>query len=372
MDSFADVFGLSGVFGSTGGIAETFICTVVAMLVLRIELQRRAVTGPNFGSRQGSGYADGCQRILRQCAPEAAGIIACLTLAAALRARGDVMSTAGVVDEAAWAQIKADWPLLITADTLLSLQAMLRFVILVSVALRCDGSRPVPLADEVGALWLAAAVARLVTGSRASAYWLDGPLGGNLPFACEIAVIPLLFIIGRNTLLRAPSTVAAIMAVTAIFAGRNRLNLANDIMADSSFIAAHCMDFLASLAYLLRTLLVDSGPRGSAAHISSGFVHLLMPIQQGLSAYYFVRAFEASPALVGAGRPFEMLQIGNVAQLGAYLGAASLYVAECFDGQQYCNSNEELGEQMSTGGNMGRSTVGRVPVLQAAEPQATF
>ena len=39
---------------------------------------------------------------------------------------------------------------------------MLRFVVLVSVALRCDGSRVVPLADEVGALWLGAGLARLV------------------------------------------------------------------------------------------------------------------------------------------------------------------------------------------------------------------
>lgn len=370
MDSFADVFGLGGVLTSMGGIAETFICIVVAMLVLRIELQRRAVTGPNFGSRQGSGYAEGCQRILRQCAPEAAGIIACLTLAAALRARGDVTSTAGVVDEAAWAQIKADWPLLITADTLLSLQAMLRFVVLVSVALRCDGTRTVPLADEVGALWLGAGLARLVMGSRASAYLLDGPLGGTLPLACEIAVIPLLYVVGRSTLRRAPLTMAAIVAATAIFAGRNRLNLADDTMADSCFIAAHCMDFLASLAYLLRTLLVDSGPRGSTAHISMGFVHLLMPIQQSLSAYYFVRAFEASPALVGAGHPFAMLQIGNVAQLGAYLGAASLYLAECFDGQEYCANHQEVGEQMTTG--VGGNTGGRALVSPALEPQRTF
>jgi len=367
MDSFTDVFGLGGALNK-GGIAETFMCIVVAMLVLRIELQRRAVTGPNFGSRQGSGYAEGCQRILRQCAPEAAGVVACLTLAAALRARGDGMSTAGVVDDAAWAQIKADWPLLITADTLLSLQAMLRFVVLVSVALRCDGSRVVPLADEVGALWLGAGLARLVYGFRASAYLLDGPLGGNLPVACEIAVIPLLFVVGRKSMWRAPFTMAAIVAATAIFAGRNHLNLANDIVADLCFIAAHCMDFLASIAYLLRTLLVDSGPRGSTAHISMGFVHLLMPIQQSLSAYYFLRAFEASPALVGAGRPFDMLQIGNVAQLGAYLGAASLYLAECFDGQEYRTNNSESSEEMSIGSN----TVGRASVLPEPEPPTTF
>jgi len=370
MDSFADVFGLGGVLTGMGGIAETFICIVVAMLVLRIELQRRAVTGPNFGSRQGSGYAEGCHRILRQCAPEAAGIIACLTLAAALRARGDLTSTAGVADEAAWAQIKADWPLLITADTLLALQAMLRFIVLVSVALRCDGTRTVPLADEVGALWLGAGLARLVTGSRASAYSLDGPLGGTLPWACEIAVIPLLFVVGRSTLRRAPCTMAAIVAATAIFAGRNRLNLASDTMADSCFTAAHCMDFLASLAYLLRTLLVDSGPRGSTAHISMGFVHLLMPIQQSLSAYYFVNAFEASPALVGAGHPFAMLQIGNVAQFGAYLGAASLYLAECFDGQEHCISNQEVGEQLTTGA--GGNTGGRALVSPASQPQTAF
>jgi len=358
IDSLADGFGIGG----------AFICVVVAMLVLRIELQCRAVTGPNLGSRQGSSYVEGCHRILRQCAPEAAGVIACLTLAAAMRARGDGMSTAGVVDAATWVQIKANWPLLITADTLLSLQAMLRFVVVVSAVLRCDGSRVVPLADEVGALWLGAGLARLVLGFRASAYLLDGPLGGNLPVACEIAVIPLLFVVGRKSMWRAPFTMAAIVAATAIFAGRNHLNLANDIVADLCFIAAHCMDFLASIAYLLRTLLVDSGPRGSTAHISMGFVHLLMPIQQSLSAYYFLRAFEASPALVGAGRPFDMLQIGNVAQLGAYLGAASLYLAECFDGQEYRTNNSESSEEMSIGSN----TMGRASVLPEPEPPTTF
>merc|ERR1712150_431153 len=116
----------------------------------------------------------------------------------------------------------------------------------VSVALRCDGSRAVPLAHEVGVLWLMAGLARMVLGFRVSAYLLDGPLGGSLPVACEIAVIPLLFVIGCNGLWRAPCTVAAIVAATATFAGRNHLNLSNDIVADSCFIAAHCMDFLAS------------------------------------------------------------------------------------------------------------------------------
>jgi len=217
-------------------------------------------------------------------------------------------------------------------------------------------------------LWLGAGLVRLVMVSRSNAYLLDEPLGGNLPLSREIAVIPLLFVIGRSTLRRAPFTTGAIVAATAIFAGRNHLNLANDIVADPCFIAAHCTDFLAALAYLLRTLLVDSGPRGSPAHISMGFVHLLMPIQQSLSAYYFVSAFEAQPALVGAERPFDMLQIGNVAQLGAYLGAAVLYLSECFDGQECCNNNEELGEQMSTGGN----TVREAPVPPAPEPQTTF
>lgn len=300
------------------------MCVVVAMIVLRLELQRRAGTGPDFGSREGWQYAESAKQLLKQWAPEAAGLVACLTLAAALRARGD---TKQPLDEEAWAQIKQQWPLLMTADTLLSLQAMLRLVVLLSVVLRAGGGGPVPLSEEVTALWLGAGVARVAVLSRSTVYMLDGPVGGSLPAACEVAVLPILLVLSRGTLRRAPMTLALVAVAAAWFASRNYLNLADDTVADSLFALAHSLDCLAAFAYLLRTVLIDSRAKG----VSVGFTHLLMPVQQGLSAYYFLQAFDAVPELVGAGLPFQVLQIGNTAQLGAYLGALALYLADCFD-----------------------------------------
>mmetsp|Transcript_87768 Transcript_87768/g.284114 ORF Transcript_87768/g.284114 Transcript_87768/m.284114 type:complete len:342 (-) Transcript_87768:96-1121(-) len=319
----------AGLQGWHAGAVETLICVVVAMVVLRLELQRRAGTGPDIGSRVGNRYAENCKRILRECAPEAALLLACLTLAAALRARGDDTHPS---DSEAWARIKEQWPLLVTADTLLSLQAMLRVVVVLSVVLRAGSGGPLPMSEEAAALWSAGALARTAILARSTVYMLDGPLGGYLPAACEVAVLPLLLILGQSTIRRAPLNCLMVLAATSAFAFRNRLSLAEDKVTDSLFMIAHSFDFLAAFAYLLRTLLIENGPRGSKVHISMGFTHLLLPIQQSLAAYYFVQAFDAVPSLIGSGMPFEVLQIGNTAQLGVYLGAATVYVADCFEG----------------------------------------
>lgn len=313
----------------TGGAVETLICIIVAMVVLRLELQRRTSGGTEFGSPVGRRYAESCKRVLREFAPEAAGIIACLTLAAALRARGDTQP----VDDEAWERIKEQWPLLMTADTLLSLQAMLRLLVLLSVLLRGDGGSPAPLSDWAAALWLGAGVARVALMTRTSVYMLDGPVGGALPAACEVAVLPLLLVLGRSALRRAPGTAAMVLAAATCFAYRNRLNLAEDAVTDSLFSLAHSLEFLASFVYLLRTALTDLRSGNPLTDISVAFTHLLMPIQQALASYYFLEAFDAAPAIVGAGHPVELLKIGCTAQLGAYLGAAALYFAECCEGE---------------------------------------
>merc|ERR1719215_1600158 len=63
---------------------------------------------------------------------------------------------------------------------------------------------------------------------------------------------------------------------------------------------------------------------------SAGFMHLVMPFQAALAAYYFLTAFEPHPSLVGSGRPFCLLVWANLLQLGAYLAAAALYTASHF------------------------------------------
>merc|ERR1719492_662002 len=257
-----------------------------------------------------------------------------MAFAVALRLRGD---TSKPMNEQAWAEIKAQWPILMTADTLLSLQAMLRLLLLLSCVLRAGGRVPVPLGDETAMLWLAAGLARVALLVRTESYMLDGPLGGNLPAACEVAVLPLLFALSRGSLVKAPLGGALTCIAVAVFAGRNHLNLAKDTLSDGLFIAAHGLDFLAAFAYFLRTLLIDV--RGN---ISVGFAHLLMPVQQGLAAYYFVQALIYEPLCVGSGRPFAVLQIGGITQIGFYLGACAVYVADCLDHRETGRNSEPV------------------------------
>lgn len=58
-----------------------------------------------------------------------------------------------------------------------------------------------------------------------------------------------------------------------------------------------------------------------------GIVALGLPAQQVLSAYYFLEAFEAVPALVGAGRPFEVMWVTGISQLGIFLLSGAVYLA---------------------------------------------
>lgn len=120
--------------GIPAGAVEALMGVAVAGAVLHVELQRRAGAGPIVGPRAMSWYLRDCRKLLRECVPEAVGLLACLAIAAVLRARGDVRNPEHA-DAEAWDQIKSQWPLLITADTLLSLQAMFRLVVLVSALL---------------------------------------------------------------------------------------------------------------------------------------------------------------------------------------------------------------------------------------------
>lgn len=321
------------------GVVKTIFCVTVGILVLRAEFQRRAVTEPTISR---GGCAERCKRFLQHCALEAAGVITCLTLAAVLRAKGD----SGPGDDT-WAQIQAQWPLLVTADTVLSLQAMIRLLVVLSCVLRTGGGMQVPLGDETAMLWLGAGAARVALLFRTDVYMLDGPLGGKLPATCELAVLPLLFALSRGSLVKAPLVGAVTYAAAAALAGRNHLNLAQDAISDGLFVAAHGLDFIAAFAYLLRTLLIDVRSTGCTANVSVGFAHLLMPVQQCLAAYYFVQAFEADPALVGSGRPFDMLQIGAITQLGFYLGATVVYLAEYLDHAEAVRSPVQISSSVT-------------------------
>mmetsp|Transcript_121372 Transcript_121372/g.343460 ORF Transcript_121372/g.343460 Transcript_121372/m.343460 type:complete len:353 (+) Transcript_121372:148-1206(+) len=312
-----------------GSVAEVTTCVVSALVVLRLEMQRRVgVAGGNAGL---GGFSQ-CKQLLQHCAPELAGLVACLALAALLRARGDADAGISEAEIATWDEIKAQWPILLTADTLLSMQAMLRVVVFFSAVLRA-GTGPVPLGDEAAAFSLGAQLMRGLLLARSTAYMLDGPVGGKLPATCEIVAIPLLAALGAfGTLRRNPLPATIAVGCVAWLATRHYLSLGGDALADQSFIAAHILDLVSALAYLARSLLIGGNDEHEPARSTAiGFTHVLMAAQQSLATYYFLRAFDAAPELVGAGLPFMVIHIGCAVQLGVYLAAAAVFVAEHFE-----------------------------------------
>lgn len=340
-ESVAAIAHVSSATGINGmRILECLLGMVVAAAVLRLEVTRRApdLALRNVGRTDGS-YALRCKSLLLKYAPEAAGLMGCLFLAVAMRVHG---SKTAAVDEKAWAEIMRQWPILLTADSLLALQAMLRLTVLISTVLRAGGD-PTPLSQEAAAIQGGAALGRVVLAARSEIYMLDGPLGGRMPLACEVASLVLLAVHSRRMCRRALATSASTLFVVAWVASRNRLALANDKFTDGLFIFAHLAELIASFAYLFRALLMDVGT--GRCGVALRFTHIVMPVQQCLAAYYFVQAFEYMPELVAAGHPFHVLHFGNVAQLGAYAGAAVLHWAEYFESPSVVvNAVQEEGE----------------------------
>eukprot|EP00933_Yihiella_yeosuensis_P071967 TRINITY_DN80226_c0_g1_i1.p1 TRINITY_DN80226_c0_g1~~TRINITY_DN80226_c0_g1_i1.p1 ORF type:complete len:338 (+),score=75.50 TRINITY_DN80226_c0_g1_i1:82-1095(+) len=301
---------------------EACICIIAALVMMRLEVLRRAVGRP--GDVRNSSYV----KIIRECGPEAAGTLACLTLVAALRARGD-NTAVNSEDSEAWEAIKAEWPILMTADTLLALQAMLRLVVLLSTVLRASQDKILPLADEAAFLMLCGVMARVAVATQSQAYMLEGPVGGMLPLACEVALILLLLVLARGSLRRTPLTNVLVIAAVWAFSRRNYLNFAEEEVANQLFVAAHCFEALGALAYLARTMLIENGTsQRLLGDVSIGFTHLLMPVQQGLAAYFWLTAFDADTQITGAGFGNHVVQIGCTAQLGVYLASAALYTAD--------------------------------------------
>lgn len=310
------VVGTAPVSGNS--ICESMIAIVIGVAVLRLEIVRHG-GGPPWRISGVGGCAKSCRGIIKQHIPEVAGLVACLALAVALRVRG---GSAGTVDEKTWADIMRQWPILITADSLLALQAMLRLVVLLSAVLR--GGASLPLSQESAFFFCCAAIGRVALAMRSNVYMLDGPLGGLLPAVAELASVPLLAALCKGTNLKALTVSLTTVGAMMLIAYRNRLSLAGDALSDGLFIFAHMCEALSAFAYLCRTVLLGV----SHANVAVQFGHVMMPLQQVLAAYYFVQAFEFVPELVSSGHPFELLQIAGVAQLGAYAAAAVLHWAE--------------------------------------------
>lgn len=299
---------------------EAIFCMAVVMVMLRLELFRRAVE-----SRPGDliQSADKYKKLLRECAPEALGTLSCVALVVVLRFRGDTISeTLDGHSKEAWESIKAQWPVLLTADTLLAIQVMLRLVVVLSAILRSGASSGnSPVLEECAALWCGGAIARCLVLQRSQAYWLEGPVGGLLPALLEALLAPLLFLLGYRAMRRSAVAICLVSILVAFFAKRNNLNIAEEEDANIFFTAAHCFEFLSALLYAGRTMLLDNDGQSSLT-----FTHLMMIIQQSLAAYFWLQAFEPDTNLNGCGLGIFAIQISCLGQLCAYIAAASLHV----------------------------------------------
>jgi len=309
-----------------------------------------------------------CIRVLLRSWPETLALTMVFFFAILLRIfvnpdRG--MDPTNAEQMAHWNQIKREWPILLGADTLLNLQGMIRLLIWMVVSLRLSMSSSTrltcrkvqeitsmdvskawefaPLAGSAAALSLAAALARAALAQQTSAYGYDGPLGGAVPIFVETTTVPFLTAIamklsGSMSAARA----AGACGIAVWLSSRNYLNISGwetggEYAYDKMFILAHCLELLASFAFLANTIRksVRENTAGEAKKTKrsawNGFVHLMLPVQQALASYYWLTAFEPErePGLIGAGRPFCLLKIIGLLQLATYLCAFAFYLAEC-------------------------------------------
>jgi uncharacterized membrane protein (GlpM family) len=271
-----------------------------------------------------------------RCAPELLCVAGALGVAVLLRLRGDVDDVWPSPQHAqVWEQIKQEWPILCGADTLLNFQAWLRLLVVMAVAVRAKANEKLPMTGMAAVFLLAAMTARTALATRTDMYRLEGPLalGGDLPIAVELAMLPRLAWLSVRAVRQTPIAAAAWVGAVTWFASFHFLNLAKNPEADKLFILAHAMEMFAAFAFMINTIVAVCGGREEMRSAAAGFMQLVMPCQAALSAYYFmpgVGAFDPHASLVGGGRPFCVLIWANLFQLMAYLCSAAFFVAGCF------------------------------------------
>lgn len=325
---------VSSVFRGSG-IVQYSICAVIMLILFRLEAARRSgkskLSTRKLESNRNDAVAD-AKKFVEQFAPEIIGLAVCLAMAFAFRMNTPIENMFDDFDKSqggSLKQILQSWPLLLTADTLLSLQAMLRLSVVVSSILRTE-ARSLPLSQETAAISCVAMLGRVLLVLRSKLYMLDGPLGGYLPMAFDLVSALLLAILTSGISQKGLAGAALALLAAACIGSTNYLRLAGEHLADGLFIAVQSAEIFAALAYLSRALFSDAGV-GSAGrrNVALWFAHILMPIQASLSAYFFIEAFRAIPVMVGAGYPFVVLHLGGLVQVAAYSTAAVIHVTPC-------------------------------------------
>jgi len=286
--------------------------------------------------------------------PDIGGVTLIVSVAVFLRFFNAVSPSqyADPVDQQLWATIIQEWPILNGADTLLGFQAMLRLFMYLAIVLRTcskwgkssksDSEEESPISGMSAMFTLAGIIARVTLSTSTMNYEVDGPLGGNLPVACEMAMVPLMTMLALKTAKKMPAAVvaAAISAATWL-ASQHYLNFAENPSIDRLYTLAHVLEILASLAFLSATVYNFFGPKRKGSFTASAiFTYIIIAVQQGLAAYYFLNAWDAETwrSITGAGRPACILLAGSLMALGAYLVAAAMFLASYLANAD-CDSN---------------------------------
>mmetsp|Transcript_5264 Transcript_5264/g.19811 ORF Transcript_5264/g.19811 Transcript_5264/m.19811 type:complete len:359 (-) Transcript_5264:656-1732(-) len=313
------------------------VLVVIALGVWALEHRRRAGDADGASSALG-GFAGMLWRLL----PELMALGAVAAYAGVRLSQGGHNNHAAPIlaeDTSLWEGINNEWPILTTADSLLALQAMLRCVLLASAARWGKEADSSPLSGESVLFLALAAVLRLglLMASPSDVYHLDGPLGGVGHLIFEVASVVMLAYLSFRTLKHGlfekaclPACAVAVLCA-ALLSARNRLALATPEAncLDILFSLSELIECLAAVAFLARTIRCAEG---TTLGSFSSFAHLLLPVQQLMPVYFMLTAWGSAPleeveALVGAGRPFELLQLAGVAQVGLYLLAGGLHLS---------------------------------------------
>lgn len=308
---------------------------IIALTTWAIELPRKGPTGPRVSA------LNSIRKALLQCLRfEMVGMTTCGALVFFLCYRHRHIGFESIPDSDTklWGTITKQWPYLMTADSLLSIQSMLRFVMLLSAVLRggaLPDSSPMALVPEAASFMLLASVCRLVLLglSPFDTYHLDGPLGGAVYVIFEVLALFLLILLSHTMIYQAARSHAILAAgalLSLVVARQHQFNLADDAHLDFLFSMALLLELPAALSFLARSCMdAITCTRTTTAHTLWNFTHLMLPVQQGLSLYFLLVGLadplETPKAIMRVGHPFHCMWVAGAAQVALYFLAATVY-----------------------------------------------
>merc|ERR1719291_1402353 len=184
-------------------------------------------------------------------------------------------------------------------------------------------------------------------------FYLDGPLGGMMNAAFEVAVLLPFLYLSTRAQLRARtilSLLAAFLLCMAI-ADFNVFKLAynESLRLDTIFSLVQVLDALGTVALLCRSVSVWTHQLANLG-VGSVVVHTLMPLQHLLAAYFFLMAFNhgrplhVQRGLVRRGCPFELMWACGLAQVACSLAASALYFSACTESKAAVVAGERMAD----------------------------